>query len=50
MAGVSRGLVFLQSDTPATEPTPHCVHHGEMLKVGKGIWRGIECGCGAWWE
>ncbi|MDE1819995.1 MAG: hypothetical protein KGJ23_11500 [Euryarchaeota archaeon] len=45
---VSRGLVFLKADSPDLKPTPHCVHHGAMLKVGVGIWRGPECGCGAW--
>ncbi len=48
MDSVSRGFVFLKSDSPAIAPTPHCVHHGAMLQVGPGIWRGAECGCGAW--
>lgn len=50
MDSVSRGFVFLRADSQGLSPTPHCVHHGAMLQVGPGIWRGVECGCGAWWE
>ncbi len=49
MDSVSRGFVFLKADSRGTRPTPRCLHHGAMLLVGKGIWRGIEWGCGAWW-
>ena len=50
MDSVSRGYVFVKSDSDGLVPTPHCIHHGAMACVGKGIWRGIVCGCGAWWE
>ena len=48
MDSVSRGHVFLKADNPGVRPTPHCIHHGAMLNVGLGMWRGVECGCGAW--
>jgi hypothetical protein len=48
MDSVSRGLVFLKSDSPGTSETPHCVHHGAMLQVGPVIRRGIECLSALW--
>lgn len=44
---VVKGLVFLKTDNPKIQETPHCINHGAMNKMdSSGLWRCIACNAG----
>lgn len=44
---VSLGKVFLKTDNPTIQETPHCATHGAMNKMdASGLWRCIMCNVG----